>query len=101
MEKNGAAFNAGLREGRLSSAISSMWSCKVKSKTKSIKCNLNITGDVILSINGQNMARMEHGSLVSFIRKCPTHLKMVVISDERARKVISQCVRSSWEIKNE
>ncbi|CAG7834754.1 unnamed protein product [Allacma fusca] len=58
VEKDGAAFHAGLREG-----------------------------DVILSINGQNMARVEHKSLVNFIRKCPTHLKMVVVSDERARKV--------------
>ena len=34
------------------------------------------------------MARVEHKSLVGFIRKCPTHLKMIVVSDERARKVI-------------
>ncbi|ODM92282.1 General receptor for phosphoinositides 1-associated scaffold protein [Orchesella cincta] len=58
VEKDGAAYSAGLREG-----------------------------DVILSINGQNMARVEHKSLVSYIRKCPMHLKMVVVSDERARKV--------------
>ncbi|XP_035712720.1 uncharacterized protein LOC110855855 isoform X1 [Folsomia candida] len=58
VEKDGAAFHAGLREG-----------------------------DVILSINGQNMARVEHKSLVAFIRQCPTNLKMIVVSDERARKV--------------
>lgn len=33
------------------------------------------------------MARVEHKSLVNYIRKCPMHLKMVVVSDERARKV--------------
>lgn len=83
VEKDGASYEAGLREGN-----NNLPYLHFEQQCSNVeKIYLLLTGDVILSINGQNMARVEHKSLVSFIRKSPTSLKMVVVSDERARKV--------------
>lgn len=37
------------------------------------------TGDVIMSINGQDVERADHATLVSIIQSCPDRIRMVVV----------------------
>lgn len=36
-------------------------------------------GDVIVSINGQDVERADHATLVSIIQSCPDRIRMVVV----------------------
>lgn len=48
-------------------------------KTRVVLFMLLKKGDVIVSINGQDVERADHATLVSIIQSCPDRIRMVVV----------------------
>lgn len=81
---DGAAFRAGMREGK------SRWSILSRITflyVKEIEFTSRLPGDVILSINGHDMEKADHKTLVNFIKNCDSRMRMVVLFEDCVRKV--------------